>query len=388
MFRKRFLELPKNHSFFLFGPRGAGKSTLVRKQFNDEECVLFDLLEARYEQKFSRNPDELKDVVLALPKEKTHIIIDEVQKVPKLLDCVHQLIESTDKHFILTGSSARKLKRGGANMLAGRAFVYHLHPLSIFELDEGFNLNERLQWGMLPKILEYKQDSFRKKYLETYAYAYLKEEVWEEQLVKNLDPFRRFLEVAAQMNGKIINYSNIAKDVGVDPKTVEKYYSILEDTMLGFLLESFHHSFRKRLSTKPKFYFFDTGVTRALSRRLSIPYVPGNGAYGNAFEHFVILECLKLSSYFFEEYRFSYLQTKGDVEVDLIVERPGQSLLFIEIKSTSHITEDDISSFWHLTKDFLDCEAVCFSNDPLEKRWDHVRAIPWVEGIKRFFVKP
>ena len=272
-------------------------------------------------------------------------------------------------------------------MLAGRAFVYHLHPLSVFELDEGFNLEERLQWGMLPKIIEYKQDNFRRKYLQTYAHTYLKEEVWEEQFVKDLDPFRRFLEVAAQMNGKIINYSTIASDVGVDHKTVENYYSILEDTMLGFLLEGFQHSFRKRLSTKPKFYFFDTGITRALSRRLSIPYVPGNTAYGDVFEHFVILECLKLSSYFYEEYRFSYLRTKDDVEVDLIVERPGQNLLFIEIKSTSNITKEAISSFWHLTKDFPGCEAVCFSNDPFEKKWDHVRAIPWLEGLKRYFLK-
>jgi predicted AAA+ superfamily ATPase len=270
-------------------------------------------------------------------------------------------------------------------MLAGRAFVYHLHPLSYLEMEEDFLLNERLQWGMLPKIAEYNEDHFKRKYLETYAHTYLKEEVWEEQLVKNLDPFRKFLEVAAQMNGKIINYSKIAQDVGVEHKTVEKYYHILEDTMLGFLLNGFQHSFRKRLSTKPKFYFFDTGVTRALSRRLTIPYEPGNTAYGDAFEHFVILECLKLSSYYFEEYRFCYLRTKDDVEVDLVVERPGQDFLFIEIKSTSNISKDAISSFWHITKDFPNCEAVCFSNDPYEKKWDHVRAIPWQEGVKRYF---
>jgi len=386
MFLKRFLQLPKKHSFFLLGPRGVGKSTLVRRQFDHEASVIFDLLEAKYEERFSRNPDELKDIVLALPKEKTHIIIDEVQKIPKLLDIVHQLIESTDKHFILTGSSARKLKRGGANMLAGRAFVYHLYPLSIFELQADFSLEERLQWGMLPKILEYKQDNFRRKYLQTYAHTYLREEVWEEQFIRELDPFRRFLEVAAQMNGKIINYSNIAKDVGVEHKTVEKYYTILEDTMLGFLLDGFQHSFRKRLSGKPKFYFFDTGVTRTLSRQLSIPYVPGNTAYGEVFEHFVLLECLKLSSYFFDEYRFSYLKTKDDVEVDLIVERPGQNFLFIEIKSSSNLSKEAISSFWHITKDFPNCEAVCFSNDPYEKKWDHVRAIPWKEGLKRYFL--
>lgn len=388
MFRERFLQLPQDHSFFLLGPRGAGKSTLIRHQFNPESCIIFDLLEAKFEEKFSRNPDELKDIVLALPKEKTHVIIDEIQKIPKLLDVVHQLIESTDKHFVLTGSSARKLKRGGANMLAGRAFVYHLHPLTVFELGDEFSLDERLSWGMLPKIVDYKQESFRKKYLQTYAHTYLKEEIWEEHFIRELDPFRKFLEVAAQMNGKIINYSNIAKDVGVDHKTVEKYYTLLEDTMLGFMLEGFQHSFRKRLSTKPKFYFFDTGPTRALSRRLSIPLQPGNSAYGDAFEHFVILECLKLCSYFFEEYRFAYLKTVADVEVDLVVERPGLPYLFIEIKSTSHITKESISSFWHLTEEFPNCEAICLSNDPYEKKWDHVRAIPWKEGLKRYFMNP
>ncbi len=258
--------------------------------------------------------------------------------------------------------------------------------MSIFELNENFSLEEHLQWGMLPKIVEYKQDHFRRKYLQTYAHTYLKEEVWEEQFIRELDPFRKFLEVAAQMNGKIINYSNIAKDVGVEHKTVENYYTILEDTMLGFLLEGFQHSFRKRLSSKPKFYFFDTGVTRSLSRRLSIPYEAGNTAYGDVFEHFVILECLKLSSYFLDEYRFSYLRTKDDVEVDLIVERPGQPFLFIEIKSTSNISKDAIFSFWHITKDFPNCEAICLSNDPLEKKWDHVRAIPWKEGLRRYFM--
>ncbi len=200
------------------------------------------------------------------------MLLDEIQKVPKLLDEVHRLIEEkTDKIFILTGSSARKLKHGGANLLAGRAFVYHLFTLSCFELKEKFDLEKALHWGTLPKIFSLDGDSEKSEFLRSYADTYLKEEIWNEQVVRKLQPFRRFLEVAAQCNGKIINYANIARDVGVDDKTIKEYFCILEDTMIGFFLEPFRNSFRKRLVEKPKFYFFDTGIVRSLSRRLSVP---------------------------------------------------------------------------------------------------------------------
>lgn len=203
--------------------------------------------------------------------------------------------------------------------------------------------------------------------------------------IKDLEPFRRFLEVAAQMNGKIINYSNISRDVGVNDKTVKSYYVILEDTLVGFFLEGYQHSFRKRLLAKPKFYFFDPGITRALARMLSVPIMPRTAAYGEAFEHFIILECLKLRDEFYSEYRFSYLQTKDDIEIDLVVERPGQPILLIEIKSTTHVTEETIASFIRLTQDFGACEAVCFCDDPQEKMIGNVRVLPWKVGLKRYF---
>jgi uncharacterized protein len=215
----------------------------------------------------------------------------------------------------------------------------------------------------------------------------LKEEVWDEHLVRNLDPFRKFLEVAAQTNGKIINYSNIARDVGVEDKTVASFFTILEDTLIGFLLEPFHNSFRKRLSEKPKFYFFDLGVTRALSRQLEIPLVASTHAYGEAFEHFVIVEIIRLAHYFEPEYRFSYIRTPSDVEVDLIIERPGQVPLFIEIKSTDEIEKTDLSSFIRISKDFGECEAICLSRDPYRKKLAHVTALFWRDGIKDLFAK-
>jgi len=381
---KRMLKLVKKHSCFLFGPRGVGKSTLVQHVFQDSFSVTFNLLKIEICERFLRNPDELSQIVKALPSHITHVIIDEIQKVPKLLDVIHDLIESTDKYFIMTGSSARKLKAGGANLLAGRAFVNYLHPFCVFEIEDRFSLEEALQWGMLPKIIEYPDADLKIRYLQAYAHTYLKEEIWEEHIVKDLEPFRRFLEVAAQMNGKIINYSNIAQDVGVDDKTVKNYYTILEDTMIGFFLEGFVHSFRKRLSTKPKFYFFDCGVTRALARMLSMPLAPSTAAYGEAFEHFIILECIKLRDEFHSEYRFSYLKTKDDAEIDLVVERPGQPILFIEIKSTTHVKQELISTFIQLTRDFGECEAICLSDDPIEKMIEHVRIIPWKTGLKRY----
>lgn len=382
---KRMIRLFKNNSCFLFGPRGVGKSTLVRYTFLEDFSINFSLLKTEIRERFLRNPDELFQIVKALPIHITHIVIDEIQKVPKLLDVVHDLIESTDKYFIMTGSSARKLKAGGANLLAGRALVHNLHPFSVFEIEDRFDLEEALQWGLLPKIFEYPDDDIKMRYLQSYAHTYIKEEIWEEQIIKDLEPFRRFLEVAAQMNGKIINYSNISRDVGINDKTVKSYYAILEDTLIGFFLEGYKHSFRKRLLTKPKFYFFDLGITRALARMLSVPLVPRTSAYGEAFEHLIILECLKLRDEFYSEYRFSYLQTKDDAEIDLVVERPGQPILLIEIKSTTHITRETISSFIHLVQDFGTCEAVCFCDDPLEKVIDNVRVLPWKVGLKRYF---
>ncbi len=221
--------------------------------------------------------------------------------------------------------------------------------------------------------------------MRSYADTYLKEGIWDEHFIRKLAPFRRFLEVAAQCNGKIINYANIARDVGVDDKTIKEYFLILEDTMIGFFLEPFHNSFRKRFAEKPKFYFFDTGVVRSLSRRLSVPLLPKTPAYGEAFEHFIILEFLRLGSYLQPEYRFSFMRTAGDVEIDLVVERPGKSLLCIEIKSSDCVNEQDVKSFIKLTRDIPDAEAIVLSQDRFLKKFEHVTLYPWKQGLEMCF---
>lgn len=383
----RLIKLPAKQNFILFGARGTGKSTLIKKQFNHEKSIYINLLLPDEEERFVRSPSELIAITKALPEKTTHVIIDEIQKIPKLLSVVHELIESTSKKFIMTGSSARKLKHNSADLLAGRAFVFNLFPFSYLELKDQFNLDHALQWGMLPGIYALDNGEEKLQFLQAYAYTYLKEEVWAEQIIRSLDPFRRFLEVAAQCNGKIINYSNIARDVGVDDKTIKEYFIILEDTLMGFFLEPYVSSFRKRLSQKPKFYLFDTGVTRALARSLSLPLQPRTSAYGDSFEHFVILECIKLASYFYPEYRFSYLKTKDDAEIDLVVERPGEPTLLIEIKSSFSVKEEDLSTLKRFQNDFNKSEAVCFSNDERRKCYNEITVIPWHEGIKQYFSK-
>lgn len=382
----RLLELPSDESFFLFGPRGVGKTTLLKSLTWFPKALYINLLSPREEQRFARDPDELWAIVTALTSMQIdHIIIDEVQKVPKLLDVIHDVIESTSsKKFVLTGSSARKLKHGGANLLAGRAFVYNLYPFTFIEAPN-FHLNDALRWGMLPKIFEHQTNEKKQLYLEAYTNTYLKEEIWAEQFIRELDPFRRFLEVAAQCNGKIVNFSNIARDVGTSDSNIQKYFSILEDTLLGFFLEAFQHSFRKRLSKTPKFYFFDTGVVRALTTQLSLPLLPSTSQYGDSFEHFIILQCIELAKYYHREFRFSYLRTKDDSEIDLIVERPGLPLLFIEIKSCDNVQPIHLSTLKRMAHDFGNCEPICLSCDPYPKVFDGIKVLPWQQGIKDYF---
>ncbi len=389
---QRFLKLPKNQSFFLFGPRGSGKSTLINNNFNNSKTMLLNLLDPVLEERLIRNPRLLIEMINAAGKSINHVFIDEVQKIPKLLDLVHLLIETTSLKFILTGSSARKLKHGGANLLAGRAFVYNLYPFSFFELNN-LSLKQVLEWGLLPKIFHLRSKDEKTRFLQSYAYTYLKEEIWAEQFIKNLDPFRYFLEVAAQMNGKVLNFSNIARETGVDDKTVKNYYSILEDTLIGFNLNPFNHSFRKRLNGKPKFYFFDTGVVRALRNILNVSLEESTSLYGETFEHFIILECIKLANYFRPDYRFSYLMTKDGAEVDLIVERPGKKHLFIEIKSSKNVSEFNLNTLAKLSEDFnaassLGSEALCFSNDDCKRKLANgVMVYPWLEGLRKYFLK-
>ena len=222
-------------------------------------------MDPNLDDRLARNPSSLKTMIAANPNKKW-ILIDEIQKNPKLLDVIHSLSSDKKIKFILTGSSARKLKRGSANLLAGRAFKYVCHPLTHLELETEFKLQEVLQFGALPEIFSLSIDE-KKDYLRAYVETYFKEEIVAEQIVRKLRPFKIFLTVAAQMNGRILNINKIAHDVGVDHATVQNYFEILEETLVGFLLEPFHESVRKRQRKASKFYYFDLGVVRALKKR-------------------------------------------------------------------------------------------------------------------------
>ena len=380
----RILTTENDYSFFLFGPRGSGKSTLLRQHFEKmPDTIWIDLLDPDEEALFQTDPQELVRRTAHLTP-RSWVVIDEVQKAPRLLDLVHKLIEEKKIFFALSGSSARKIKRGGANLLAGRAFVHSLYPFTSIELGSQFDLAHALEWGCLPKVCEWTETGNKKKFLQAYANTYLKEEIQMEQIVRNLPVFRKFLEVAAQMNGQPINYSKIAKDIHTDHSVVRNFFEILEDTLIGFSLPAFDISIRKQQRQAPKFYLIDCGIKRALDQTLEIPLKPRTYEYGRAFEHFLILEFFKLCRYREKDETLYYLQTKDNVEVDLIIKRPGKTQLFIEIKSTAQVADSDFTSLAKICTGLKNTEAYVISLDPHPKKVSHVSALHWQTFLKQF----
>lgn len=370
--------------------RGVGKSTLLRSVFNDSKTIWIDLLLAEHDFKYRRNPDILLAEItgqMKIDNRPDIVIIDEVQKIPALLDVVHHLIEKEKIIFILTGSSARKLKRGGGNLLAGRAFVFYLFPFSFLELGDGFDLDSFLSWGGLPALYatDLKEAADKTRFLKAYVHTYLKEEILEEQIVRLVEPFYAFLDVAAQMNGCILNFSKIARDAGTNDKTVERYYSILEDTLLGFHLLPFHLSIRKQQISSSKFYFTDNGVARALQGRFEPITRQSTYEYGQLFESFVISEIYKLNRTCEKDYKLSYIKTKDGVEIDLIVEIPSRKCYCIEIKSGVVQDLSDFKTQARLAEEISGSEFIVFSQNEKPLSCDGISVMPWREGVKMLF---
>ena len=379
----RIVKLPNKRSFFLFGARGTGKTTLLRQYFKNQKTIWIDLLDPEEESQLQIRPKSLSERLVFHTREKKikWVVIDEIQKAPALLDVIHQEIEKKRFLFALTGSSARKLKRGGANLLAGRAFERRLYPLTHLELDKQFNLDFVLRWGSLPEVFSLNQNDC-KDYLRSYANTYVKEEIQAEQIVRKLVPFRLFLEVAAQSAGTVINYSKIARDIGSDPVSVQSYFQIAQDTFIGFLLLPYHRSLRKRQSKNPKFYFFDLGVCRALDRKLDLPIEPRTYEYGNLFEQFVINEIYRINHYKNLDWQLSYMTTIDGGEVDLIIERPGQPLLMIEIKSSTDVTPDKVSYLARLQPEFPEAQTLCISKDSVQKEIKGVTCLHFIDAFQ------
>ncbi len=377
----RIIKISESQSFFIFGARGTGKSTYLKNQF-PHSFHYINLLEDKWESRYLKSADLLPQDLLALDPQPKWVVIDEVQKVPKLLDIVHNLIESKNYKFILTGSSARKLKRGMANLLAGRAFNYHMFPFTHLELKEKFNLDFVLQWGALPKVFSLSEED-RNEYLRSYCQTYLKEEILQEQIVRNGLAFRDFLEVSAQENGKSLNFSKIARDIGVDTKTAQSYFQILEDTLLGFFLPAFHRSKRKSTKLQPKFYLFDLGVKKALEKSLQQKVVHGTSTYGHAFEHFLICEIYRLNEYYRLDYGISHYQTSAGGEIDLILHR-GRKVIGIEIKSTTTIDSIEVQGLARVAKGIPCSEVYYLSQDNISSKIDGVHCLHYMDFFKLF----
>lgn len=398
----RKINILKQKSFFLFGARATGKSFLLRELFTDKigsrRIIWIDLLSNKEFLRYRKNPSLLYEECLQLCRsipitnEKDNnlwVVIDEVQRVPELLNEVHRIIESREFSqrilFALTGSSARKLKRGGANLLAGRALVNNLFPLTASELGTNFNLNTVINWGSLPPVINSSDDLIREETLISYFATYLREEIKEEQVVRNLDPFVRFLEAAAQTSGKIVNYSKIAREGNVDGKAVSRYYQILEDTLLGIFLPSYHRSVRKQQTKSPKFYFFDLGVQRAIEGKITIPVTEQSYEYGNLFEQLFILEVYRLNSYLRTRYKLSYLRSKDGAEIDLIVEAPTKKIFLIEIKSSHSAKELDNKHIEKFLPNFDNATGWVVSRDKKDRIVGNTRFIHWQTALSELF---
>lgn len=338
----RSLRLPAagRETFFLWGPRQTGKTTLLREAYPD--ALWIDLLKADEYRRYLDRPELLRQELGVAPSPR-QIVIDEVQKVPVLLDEVHWLLENRGLHFALCGSSARKVKRGAANLLGGRAVRYELHGLTAAELGTGFDLDRLVNHGYLPRI--YQADRPR-RLLAAYVGDYLKEEVAAEGLVRALPSFSGFLDAAALSDGEIVNLSTIARDCGVSSHTIRAYFGILEDTLLGRWLPAYTRRPKRRVIGAPKFYFGDVGVVNHLARRGSLE--PGGELYGKAFENWVFHELTAHSAYRETERRLAYWRLASGIEVDFVV---GDMELAIEAKATRRVTSDHLKGLRNLLAD-------------------------------------
>src|SRR3990172_1550242 len=353
------IELPKRQSAFLWGPRKTGKTSYLRSSFPGS--LRYDMLQTDLFLEFTKRPFLLREQLLAAdPKQlKEPVIIDEVQKVPQLLDEVHWLIEHKGLQFILCGSSARKLRRGKTNLLGGRAWRYEMHPLVSAEVGD-LNLLRALNRGMIP--VHYLEEGYDKS-LQAYVRDYLKEEVFDEGLTRNIPAFSRFFDAMGYSHGDLTNYANIARDCGVDAKTVKEYYQILVDTLLGTMIEPYKRRQERQVITKAgKFYLFDVGVAGAITQR-HIPQERGE-QFGKALEHFMLMEILAHRAYRELDYAVNFWRAKSGLEVDFV---SGQGEVAIEVKGASRIDNADLRPLKAFMEEYLPKKVFVVCNERMPR---------------------
>lgn len=343
----RLIKSPENKSFFLFGPRGTGKTTWVKQSFPN--AVYIDLLESRLFNDLLADPQRLVNFI---PNNfNDWIIIDEVQKIPELLNEVHRLIEKHKYKFILTGSSARKLRRKGPNLLAGRALNYSMHPLTAIELGKDFDLNHSLMFGNLPSVYV---ESNPKDYLESYIKTYLQEEIQQEGLTKNLGRFSRFLEAASFSQGSVLNISEVSRECAIERKVVENYFTILEDLLLAYKVPIFTKRAKRRLVAHPKFYFFDVGIYRTL--RPMGPLDAPEEIEGISFESLLFQELKAINDYYGLGYKIYYWRTSNNLEVDFVL-YGERGLKAFEIKRRGRVPSSELRGLKAFLKDYPTAKA-------------------------------
>jgi predicted AAA+ superfamily ATPase len=371
------LDLPEKQSAFLWGPRKTGKTTYLKSKFPDS--IWYDFLQTDLFLAFSKKPSLLREQLLALDGRRLEapVILDEVQRVPQIMDEVHWLIENRGIRFILCGSSARKLKRGGANLLGGRAWRYELFPLVTAEIKECQLLNV-LNHGMIPGHFFGVNP---RKSLQAYIQDYLKEEVFAEGLTRNVPAFSRFFDAMGYSHGELINYSSIARDCGVDSKTVREYYQILSDTLMGRMIEPFKmRQNRQVITSAAKFYLFDVGVAGIITHR-QLQEEKGE-QFGKAFEHFILMEILAYNSYHDLDFKINFWRTKTGLEVDFIL---GDGDVAIEVKSSDRVDPRELYPLTVFREEFGVSSSIVVCNEKTARIHQNIRIVPYRQFLEELW---
>jgi len=373
----RIFQLNKeiDSSIFLFGGRQTGKTTILHQQFPG--AIFFDLLDTSVKDRLRRHPAILYETLKDKPV-GTLVIIDEIPEVPELLNEVHRLIVERQLIFILCGSSARKLKRKGHNTLGGRALPVYLYPLVSAEIPN-FDINRAVTYGMIPSHYLAKNPS---RLLSGYIDVYLKEEIKEEALVRNLDAFHRFLEVAALTDGEIINNNNIAQECGVHATTVSSYFDILEDTLIGYRLPAYTKVMQRRLVQAPRFYYFDIGIVNHLLHRKEL--VRGSVDYGHAFEHLVVQELVAWLHYTHSDEKMSYWRTYTGIEVDIII---GDARVAIEIKSSEEVQNRHLKNLKIFAEEHPQSRLILVSLDVFTRKIGNIECLYVMDFFQLLWAK-
>jgi predicted AAA+ superfamily ATPase len=359
--------LAKKKSFFLLGPRATGKSFLIREQLGGQ-AVVIDLLRSDVFFRLSADPSLLESMIDGARRGATvPVVIDEVQKLPPLLDEVHRLIEERKMHFVLTGSSARKLRQGHANLLGGRAWTANLYPLTYAEIPK-FDLPRFLRYGGLPPVVLGEDPD---EELHAYVRTYLHEEILAEGLVRRLPAFTRFLTTAALTSGQMLNFAKIGNDAGLPAATVREHYFLLEDTLVGFLLPAWTKSTKRKAITTAKFYFFDTGVAHALAGTRVLDR--NSDLYGRSFEHWIAMELRAYLGYRRRHEDLGYWRSTADHEVDFVI---GDHVA-VETKATRRVGASDLRGLTALAEEKIVRQLLLVSEDPIETKRGPIRCLPW-----------